>query len=100
MTPVNFFLWVLLKGMVFKIKPCTVDDLKRSITNETTEIPPTILDANICEHGELCQPDSPGRRKLISTSNSFHTYQGIYSPSFLSSVNYCTIYTIRWASSK
>lgn len=67
MTPVNF-LWVLLKGMVFKIKPCTVYDLKRSITNETAAIPPTIQDENICEHGELCQPDSPGRRKPISIS--------------------------------
>jgi hypothetical protein len=34
MTPVNFFLWVLLKGIVFKTKPCTADDLKRSIITE------------------------------------------------------------------
>jgi hypothetical protein len=75
MTPVNF-LWVLLKAMVFKIKPCTVDDLKRSITNETAAIPPYILDANICEHGELCQPDSSGRRKPISISyiNQFSSH--------------------------
>jgi hypothetical protein len=45
LTPLDFFLWGMLKGKVYANKPSTIDELKSNISNEIAAIPPATLTA-------------------------------------------------------